>query len=160
MEHWELAAVVGIIASYPAVLMVLGRLVHPARLRMAELGGRLLESKLTEQQKAVIRSTLDDAFDWRVMWLFALALPVCVVRCRSLRSSLDGIQDADLKADVDTLMSLSMRSAFAASPVAGLIVTVEMTLLAMVLVPFGLVRKLDRIQTGTLEWTDRRLKHS
>lgn|GEM_PF-1872114 len=146
LEQAALVATVGAILAYPLVMRWLATRVHPSRLRLADLGNELMESPhLSDARKDDVREMLVDAFDWRVMVVVAINLPLAAfgLRRRLKAMSQDRIADPDTRQMWSEFSARFIQSIAAANPLVTVIVLVELMLFLVVLFPLGLIRRLN-----------------
>lgn len=118
---------IALISLAPALFL---RRVRQDRIRLAELGRRLLASPhLTEREKLIVDALLEDAFDWRIMLDVAKRLPHIV--SAKAQSPDDPEFEAFLaKPDVAEFLRCFTRSAEAANPAASVLVWIILASLA------------------------------
>jgi hypothetical protein len=125
---------VAALAGYGLLLRRLATLAQPCRLRLAEVGERLLaESVLAPADEAAIRFGLDNAFNGLPVVLAVLLLPAVFVRV--LFGSLFGgrSDEAEVPPEQRTFVLCFLASAFAANPLFGTLVATEILVFAAVL---------------------------
>jgi hypothetical protein len=85
MGHATMAKIIIIVfaacaVAYPLVMRLIATKMQPYRLALAAHGNELLLSDvLSGEQKTILRSMLEDAFNWRVMIIAFVCIPVVVV---------------------------------------------------------------------------------
>jgi hypothetical protein len=79
MEH-ILLLIAAVLAAWPFAMVVLAKYVHADRLEAAELGERLIQDEfLSEHQKRMVKSMLDQMTSGWPMVVMSLAFPVIAV---------------------------------------------------------------------------------
>jgi hypothetical protein len=124
------AALIALAFGYPLWMRVNLERVRPARVRLVELGGEMLESpKYTKEQKILITDLLEEALDWRFMAKSAMSLPRLIVKILVRGMPSDPELDAMTKDDkFRELVDLHFRSASAANPICAFVVRTELAL--------------------------------
>lgn len=140
------------IAAYPFVMRLAAARAHPMRLRMAEVGKTLLTApRLDETRKEQVDLLLDMAFDWRVMIGLCAALPVAVVRRRFRgRPARPAPADPETEYAWNDFMSAFTRSVAAANPLFSVVFAIEIAVLVLLLVPFGMAWRAMEIVHDTI----------
>jgi hypothetical protein len=159
-QYIVLIALATIVVSYPIVMRVAAAIAHPARLRMADLGRKLLASpRLSEPQKSLVDSMLDDAFDWRILIALTIALPffcvVLVIRRKS-KSVFSGIDDVELARDIHEFQKCYMKAICAANPLFALLFLLELPVLFL----FAKACRFRDLLFVAMEGVDSKLLHS
>jgi hypothetical protein len=117
---------------YVLLLRRLAEIVQPFRLKMAEDGETLLASGLSERDEFQVRYYLDNAFSAKPMAAAAFMLPFFVL-CDLVRSAL-GRPPPRISLATSRLSFLFTLSAFAANPLFGIIVLVEVFYMGSVVI--------------------------
>lgn len=116
------------------------KFVHPVRMEMVELGGKLLsDSRLPEEDAMLIESALEHNFSsWRA-WLFVLILPLAVIAAiiDTVRGSSTpfGKIPVDLRSDVGRFIRLSTVTVLSNSPLAAFLFVLILTTATMLFFP-------------------------
>jgi hypothetical protein len=124
--------------SYPIVARLLLNAVYPKRLRILELGNELVrDSRLLKSQREFVALSLNiNGKAWPLL-LIAFLLPVFVVRTLFSKSFREGSPEENLLVSLSKdpryveLQDLEVASMFAANPIAGILVGLEIATLAV-----------------------------
>ena len=127
-----IAVVVAAVCTYLVLVRRLADLVQPYRLRLAELGEEMLGSgDLTPGRERQIRFYLDNAFNGWIMTVAALAVPFVAIF--GLTASLAGRRPPRVIEQDDRTSLLFALSVFAANPLFGTIVAIEIFIFGILL---------------------------
>jgi hypothetical protein len=148
---------------YPIGMRALARSAQAERLQLAALGDELLSSPtLSEEGKDIIENMLDDAYNWRVMLLLTVRIPLSSWRI-ALRHHKNGHltpAHAETRRKVDCFLMMFIRSVAVANPLAAVICAIEMAVLALLLFPMGRLYLAPRIAASATEDVDTRMRHA
>jgi len=132
-----MGAGVAIAILYPIAMRLIAEAIQPMRLRMADLGVEVLQTGgLNEVQKKLIKSMLDDAFDWRFMIFAALCVPIVVIRRGlgfRLNTPFDEMDRADTVESIKSIQLMHLASVAAANPLFAAVVSGEFAILGLAL---------------------------
>lgn len=145
-------------AGYALILRRLADAAQPARLRLAEEGEALLaEGNLGVENERQVRIYLENAFSGKTALIAALAIPIAMIW---LVFQQPQEQSREVEARLSRLGDWFALSVFAANPIFGIVVAVEIILLGTTLAiltgSFSAVRAavalLFRSDRGALGW--------
>lgn len=113
---------------------------RPVRARFLSEGARLLESRrLSENQKSVVRTLLDDATDWRfAIAAFFLFVPMIVFKIVARRKgvrvdqAVPGLRDLNNNPTAETFLALHVKCALWSNPVFAVLFLAEAAIIAAV----------------------------
>lgn len=128
----------GAVALYPIVMFFVLKNVRASRMALADRGRELLQSPhLTESEKRLVGSMLDDAFSWRPMWMIIWHFPgVFYGMARSAMKGEDPLRRSKSfmeKENVREFVKLHSISISAANPLAFAIYTLQVAVVMIVL---------------------------
>ena len=135
-----IAGLTALAFAYPVAMRVLAVRMQPTRIKMLKLGDRLLASPvLRAEQKAIIKSMLDDTFSPKFLFIVALFLPFYILFRLTIRRHVSSPLLSVPKSEAENIRALQnyhLRSIAAANPLCAAIVCVEIVVLW---VPFRLL---------------------
>lgn len=151
----EVAITVGAAAliGYPIVMRWLAEKAQPSRLRMLEVGKELLlHPAVPAEHKRMIDSMLDDAYNPSLMILIAVIMP-CYAFLKLMRKAktLPKIEDLSARRLCEEFSSRFIVAIAAANPAFALIAALEIAVVAIILFPFGQLRRAQDLQFGTIQ---------
>lgn len=148
--------------GYVVLLRYLARRAHPARMRMAELGHVLLGSDaMSERLKVIVNAMLDDAYDPNFMMYAAWNMPQALLWIKRRPADwLNDVKDQAVRHQLDEFLSCHMKATAAANPVFTVVVAIELAIAVMVLLPYGLLRRLPEALLTTAVRADKQLRHA
>ena len=138
---------VSLLVIYPILMRVLLNWIEPTRMRFDSLAKELLASHhVSEELKQLIDRMMDDIYEWRTMAILTVKFPALLFG--RLFGLVEPVKLPKLPDDKETtqkfaeLVACHIRSSAAANPIFTVIFMLEYALLAMVLVPLGMLSRL------------------
>lgn len=164
-----LFATILVLLLYPILMRVLSEQVHPARIRMAELGKALLGSQaLTSEQKEMVRCMLRDAFDWRFMLTAFFIAPFSIMNRKGCDQNngcgnrcdccVFGSKDEKTLRMVSEFSHCHLKATVAANPLFALFLMIEMIIMFLILWPFGKIKGVEDLKSYVFSSADRLLR--
>lgn len=137
-----LATAIAVLAFYSWVCNRATALLHPTRMEIVALGDKMLDdTRVSEEVSNRISATMDSAYSTGLGWVFTLSMPFAAVAAiyDAARGRPDPVSDvpADLTEDYRRFMRLSFFSIVGNSPLASLICSIEVLILAAFVAPLG-----------------------
>jgi len=141
MSHCiTIGVIVVAIAVYPLAMRVLATKVQPTRLKMAELGNKLVKSDtITPSQRFVLGSMMRDAYDFRIAFALAIGFPVFVFGIIFGLVNVEEHSFPDTE-DFKKFNSMHSLSIATANPLCFALFVAEMMVFAPILVPLFVFR--------------------
>lgn len=140
--------------AWPLVMRLLAAAVAHDRERLAVLAHELLaDPHLDEHEKNVVEAMADDAMDWRALFVATWALPAYIVGRRlNLVKAIDlpEFTNPETAKKFSEFADCHMRSIAAAGPLFAIVLGLEFAIMALILVPFGMLNRLQQILLKSL----------
>lgn len=158
-----LAVTAGSLVAYPFVMRGLAEAVQPKRLQLAQVGHELTHHpKVPDKTKQAVDELLDDAFDWKLMVIAAVVLPVTLVRTLVNRHSVNPLptESNDAADKFGRFSALFTLSAAVANPLFSVVVALELILAGFVIAPLMGAKTMSDALFMAMQRGDHRLKHS
>lgn len=156
-------SILTVIFLYPVVHFLLQRRLQPLRMRLFDLGDRLLDSKdLSERDARIVFSMMKDAYSWKVAASIAIFIPVyALVSLKGQRKKESfAAYEGKTRDSLKQFIGLFITSAMGACPPAALAIMLMVMITVPVLLVRGQLSKLGSIQSNILWFSEARLHRS